>query len=162
VRDALAQIVRCQPHNFALAALDVALHEHKIGAGDLPEIFSHVPGKYRNLTLQVDARVDAGQETVLRRLVIDAGMACDIQVAITGVGRVDMLVEGCVVVEADSYAHHKSWEQRVRDLDRDRWLAEHGYLSLRVLYQDIMFHPESVIRAIRELVRICREGSRHS
>jgi very-short-patch-repair endonuclease len=162
VRDALAQIVRCQPRNFALAALDTALHEYKIGAGELPEIFSHVPAKYRGLIGQVDGRVDAGQETVLRRLILDAGLACEIQVTITGVGRVDTLVEGCVVVEADSKAHHRSWEQRVRDLNRDRWLAERGYLCLRVLYEDIMFDPDGVVRAIRELVHLCREGSRHA
>jgi very-short-patch-repair endonuclease len=161
-RDALAQIIHCQPRNFALAALDTALHEQKIREEDLHDIFAHVPEKYRHLRPHVDGRVDAGQETVLRGLVLEAGMACDIQVTITGVGRVDLLVEGCVVLEADSFAHHKSWEQRVRDLNRDRSLAERGYLTLRVLYEDIMFDPEGVIRAIRELVRICREGSLHA
>jgi very-short-patch-repair endonuclease len=158
-RDALAQIIRCQDPKFALAALDSALHEQKIESGDLPEIFANVPAKFGYLRAQIDARVDAGQETVLRRLVLEAGMSCEIQVSILGVGRVDMVVEKCVVIEADSRAHHNEWEQHVRDRTRDRLLAERQYVSLRVLYQDIMFDPEGVIRAIRELVDICRHGS---
>jgi very-short-patch-repair endonuclease len=158
-KDALAQIIRCQEPNFALAALDTALHEGKIESGDVPEVFANVPGKFQYLRTHIDARIDAGQETVLRRLVLDAGMTCEIQVSISGVGRVDMVVEKCVVVEADSRAHHKTWAEHIRDRTRDRLLAERQYVSLRVLYQDIMFDPEGVIRAIRELVEICRHGS---
>ncbi|MBB5642212.1 endonuclease domain-containing protein [Cryobacterium roopkundense] len=158
-RDALAQIIQCQEPRFALAALDTALHEQKIRAGDLDEIFAHVPEKYRALRSKIDARVDAGQESVLRDLFRFAGFRCDIQVSIDGVGRVDLLVEGCVVVEADSKSHHKSWEQQMRDRTRDRLLAARNYLTLRVLYQDIMFDPEGVLRAIRNLVDICRHGS---
>lgn len=158
-RDALAQIIRCQPRNFALAALDTALHERAIRSSDLAEIFRHVPDKHRDLRTLIDPRADAGQESVLRQLIRDAGLRCQIQVAIDGVGRVDIVVEGCVVVEADSRAHHKSWAQHVRDRTRDRLLAERGFPSLRVLYQDIFFDPAGVIRAIEELVRICRDGS---
>lgn len=162
VRDTLAQIIRCQEHNFALAALDTALHEQAIHQADLLEIFAHVPAQFQDLRRQVDERSEAGQETVLRRLILDAGMACEVQVTIIGVGRVDLLVEKCVAVEADSRGFHSSWEQRVKDINRDRLLSEHGYLHLRVPYQTIMFEPEAVIRAIRELVLIGRQGSRHA
>lgn len=161
-RDALAQIIRCQEHNFALAALDTALHDGVISHADLPGIFDHVPRMHRDLRPQIDARSEAGQETVLRRLVIDAGMECEIQVPVPGVGRIDVLVEGCVAVEADSRRFHSSWEQRVRDINRDRMLAERGYLPLRVLYQTIMFEPDAVIKAIRALVLISRQGSRRA
>ncbi|TFD81994.1 endonuclease domain-containing protein [Cryobacterium fucosi] len=158
-RDALSQLIQCQPGHFALAALDTALHEGRVFASEIEDIFANVPAKYRSLRGQIDARADAGQETVLRRLVLEAGFRCDIQVPIGGVGRVDLLVEGCVVVEADSYAHHKSWEQHIRDRTRDRILAQQGYVTLRVLYQDIMFDPAAVVSAIAALVRVCREGN---
>ena len=161
-RDALAQIIRCQERTFALASLDTALHEQVIGPADLPEIFAHVPAGYRDLWGQIDARSEAGQETVLRRLIMDAGLECEIQVMIPGIGRIDVLVEKCVAVEADSRRFHSSWEQRVSDINRDRLLAERGYLPLRLLYQNIMFEPEAVVRVIRELVLIARQGSRHA
>lgn len=158
-RDALAQIIQCQEPRFALAALDTALHEHKIWPSDLSEIFASVPAKHHELRTRIDARVDAGQESVLRDLICRAGFQCEIQVSIDGVGRVDLVVEGCVVVEADSFSHHRSWPEQVNDRTRDRLLAARHYLTLRVLYQDIMFDPEGVIAAIRELVTICRNGS---
>jgi very-short-patch-repair endonuclease len=158
-RDALAQIIRCQEPRFALAAIDTALHEHKIEPSALDHIFAHVPEKYRGLRSRIDARVDAGQESVVRDLIRSAGYSCDIQVHIDGVGRVDLLVEGCVVVEADSRSHHKAWEEHIRDRTRDRLLAALGYVTLRLLYQDIMFDPEGVLRALHNLVNICRHGS---
>jgi len=158
-RDAVAQIIQCQEPRFALAALDTALHERKILPADLAAIFAQVPAKYRDLRARIDARVDAGQETVLRDLLRRAGFRCDIQVTIPGVGRVDVLVEDCVVLEADSRLHHKEWAEHVRDRTRDRLLAARGYLTLRVLYQDIMFNPEGILQAVRELVDICRGGS---
>jgi very-short-patch-repair endonuclease len=156
VRDALVQIIRCQEPRFALAALDLALHERRIRPSDLDVIFTGVPFAHQGLRAQIDARSEAGQETVLRQLVLDAGLQCEIQVIIDGVGRVDFLVERRVVVEADSRGFHKEWEQHVRDRTRDLLLAERGYLSLRVLYQHIMFEPETVIDAISRLVDISR------
>ncbi|TFC05510.1 hypothetical protein E3O42_02795 [Cryobacterium adonitolivorans] len=158
VKDALVQIIRCQEPRFALAALDLALHERRIRPRDLDSIFARVPAEKQPLRLLIDARSESGQETVLRQLILDAGLRCEIQVSIDGVGRVDLLVEGCVVVEADSQAFHKEWEQHIRDRTRDLLLAERGYLSLRVLYQHTMFEPETVIAAIRRLVDISRAG----
>jgi very-short-patch-repair endonuclease len=159
VRDALVQIIRCQEPRFALAALDLALHERRIRHHDLAEIFAMVPAAQQSLRSRIDARSEAGQETVLREVILNAGLRCEIQVVIDGVGRVDTLVEGCVVVEADSQGFHKEWEQHVRDRSRDLLLAERGYVSLRVLYQHIMFEPETVVAAIRHLVEISRNGA---
>ena len=159
VKDALAQIIRCQEPRFALAALDLALHERRIQPRDLDTIFAVVPAARQGLREQIDTRSEAGQETVLRQVILDAGLRVEIQVSIADVGRVDLLVEGCVVVEADSRGFHKEWEQHVRDRTRDLLLAERGYLSLRVLYQHIMFEPETVVAAIRRLVDICHSGS---
>ncbi len=158
-RDALAQIIRCQKPPFALAALDTALHQRIIHREDLDDVFAHVPRAGQLLRSRIDARVDAGQETVLREIIRAGGLRCDIQVQIDGVGRVDTVVERCVIVEADSFAHHSSWESQVRDRERDRRAAMNGYVTLRLLYADIMFDPQGVIDAIRHLVEICRHGS---
>lgn len=158
-RDALVQIIKCQKQPFALAAVDTALHQGVIRARDLDEIFAHVPISGQILRSRIDARVDAGQESVLRDIIRSAGLRCEIQVSIAGVGRVDTVVEGCVIVEADSFAHHSSWKDQVRDRERDRIAATLGYVTLRVLYADIMFDPAGVIAAIRRLVSICRFGS---
>lgn len=150
--DALVQIFRCQHARFAVASLDSALHQGLISPIAVGEIFAALPEELQYLRLLVDARSDSGQETVLRFIVRGAGHDFEIQVHIDGVGRVDMVVEGCLVVEADSRQFHDGWEAHVRDRTRDCDLAMRGYMTVRVLYRDIMFHPERVVAAIAGLL----------
>lgn len=150
--DALVQIFRCQEPNFAVASLDNALHQGLIPAGSVHTIFGALPDSLQYLRPLIDPRSEAGQETVLRLIVRAAGLECEIQVTIDGVGRVDMLVEGCVVVEADSRRFHEGWPAQARDRGRDRDLAVREYMSYRALYRDIMFFPERVIAAIYGLL----------
>jgi very-short-patch-repair endonuclease len=155
--DALAQVLRCQEPRFALASLDSALHQRKLPSAAVSEIFAAVPLDLQYLRRLIDARSDAGQESVLRFIVGQAGYAFEIQVSIHGVGRIDMIVEGCIAVEADSRQFHDGWEAHARDRTRDCDLAMLGFLPLRVLYRDIMFHPERVLAAIAGLL----DASRH-
>ena len=155
--DALAQIVRCQEPKFALASLDSALHQGLASPMEISEVFAALPRDIQYLRRLVDPRSDAGQESVLRFIVGQAGYAFEIQVSIHGVGRVDMVVEGCIAVEADSRQFHDGWGAHARDRTRDCDLAALGYLTLRVLYRDIMFHPERVLAAIAGLL----DASRH-
>lgn len=152
LKDALVQILRCQDPRFAIASLDNALHQGLILPDVVPEIFAALPRELQYLRSHVDARSDAGQETVLRFIVREAGYEFDFQVEVGGVGRIDMIVEGCIAVEADSRQFHDGWEAHVRDTTRDCDLAILGYVSLRVLYRDIIYHPERVIAAIAGLL----------
>lgn len=155
--DALVQILRCQEPRFALASLDSALHQGLLPPGAIREIFAELPRETQYLQSLVDARSEAGQETVLRFIVGRAGYEFQIQVRIRGIGRIDMIVEGCIAVEADSRQFHDGWDAHARDRTRDCELAMLGYLTLRVLYRDIMFHPERVLAAIAGLL----DASRH-
>lgn len=150
--DALVQIVRCQSPRFALASLDNALHLNLIPRSALTLIFAAVPSELHYLRTLIDARSESGQETVLRFIVRAAGYDFDIQVSIDGVGRVDMVIEGCLVVEADSRKFHEGWAAQVRDRTRDCDLAAAQYMSYRALYRDIMFNPERVLAAIAGLL----------
>ncbi|TFC49415.1 DUF559 domain-containing protein [Cryobacterium sp. TMT1-21] len=150
--DSLVQIFRCQQPRSAIASLDNALHQRQTTSQDVTAIFAALPGDLQYLRPLIDARSESGQETLLRFVVREAGFDFDIQVEISGVGRVDMVVEGRIVVEADSRQHHDGWEAHVRDRSRDRVLAALGYLSLRVLYRDIVHHPERIVAAITGLL----------
>lgn len=152
LRDALAQIIRCQSAPHAVAALDGAMRAGLIDGDALAAIFAHMPQRFAQLQGKVDARSESGQESVLRMIVEAMGLDYEIQVRIDGVGRVDMVIAGVLVVEADSRAHHKEWEQHVRDRTRDRLLAARGFLTLRLLYRDIMYDAEGVKAAIRGLL----------
>jgi len=150
--DALAQTVCCQHPWQALASIDNALHLGLIGDFDLGTIFDRVPVKYRYLRSLVDAKAEAGQETVLRMIVRDRGFSYVLQPTFERVGRADILVEDCLILEADSRAHHDGWEKHVVDRERDLQFARLGYPSLRPAYQHTMHHPQLVGEAIAGLV----------
>ena len=113
--DALVQIVRCQEPRFALASLDNALHQRLIRLKAVAGIFAVLPGDIQYLRPLIDSRSESGQETVLRFVVQQGGFDFAIQVTIDGVGRVDMVVEGCIVVEADCRRFHEGREAQARD-----------------------------------------------
>lgn len=150
--DALAHLVRCQPVRFAVAALDSAIHLGLISSADLDEVFARVPERFQHVRSLVDGRSEAGQETVLRLIMQDAGLHVDIQVAVRGVGRIDMIVEGVLALEADSRLAHDGWERHVADRWRDLQLAQRHFMCLRPAYQHTMSHPKDVLAAARGLL----------
>ncbi|TFC92123.1 MULTISPECIES: DUF559 domain-containing protein [Cryobacterium] len=146
--DALVQGFRCQESSFAIASLENALHQKLLAAHAVAQVFAALPAEFQRLRPLIDSRSESGQESVLRLVFLGAGFHVEIQVEIGGVGRVDMIVEGRIVVEADSRQFHEGWEAQARDRTRDCDLAMLGYLSLRVLYRDIIHNPERVIAAV--------------
>ena len=150
--DALVQVFRCQEPRFAIASLDNALYKRLLAEQAVAQIFAALPAELQSLRPLIDCRSESGQETVLRLVITGAGFDVEIQVEIGGVGRVDMIVEGRIAVEADSRQFHDGWEAHARDRTRDCDLAMRGYLTLRVLYRDIIHHPERVIAAITGLL----------
>ncbi len=151
--DALAQAIRCQSPWHAVASLDSALHQGLIDDSDLGDIFRSIPKKYSRLRPLIDVRAEAGQETVLRLAFRAAGLSVELQVTFPGVGRVDLLVEGRLVVEADSRTAHEGWDLHVRDRNRDIDLARLGLMSLRPGYRRTMFATADVVEAARALLR---------
>lgn len=76
----------------------------------------------------------------------------EIQARVRGVGRVDFLVNGWLLVECDSRAFHSDWLQHREDRRRDRAAAEAGYATFRVMAEDILYRPEAVTAALRGLL----------
>jgi very-short-patch-repair endonuclease len=69
-----------------------------------------------------------------------------------GIGRVDLLVDGWLVLECDSREYHNSWQQQVADRNRDLALADRGYVTLRLTAAQIMYRPDEVLAAIKGLL----------
>lgn len=151
VIDALAQSTGCQPARAAVATLDSALNKGLITRADLAEIFSRVPARRRVLEGLVDGRAESGPETFVRLMALALGFRVDLQVRVPGVGRVDLLLDGWLVVECDSEGFHSGWLSQKRDRRRDLLLARLGYASLRPVAEDILWNPEIVVAALRGL-----------
>lgn len=142
--DAVVQAVQCQEPRAALATLDSAVHEGVLRADELDELFRALPSKHQALRPLVDGRAESGPETLMRLILRTLGCVFDLQVRIVGVGRVDFVVDGWLIVECDSEAHHATWEQQKEDHRRDQAAAAAGYAVHRVIAEDIMWRPDSV------------------
>ncbi|WP_162722455.1 type IV toxin-antitoxin system AbiEi family antitoxin domain-containing protein [Microbacterium sp. PM5] len=151
--DALAHSVLCQPPRHAIATLDSALNRGAIVRSDLDRIFDVLPRKYGALRPLVDGRSQAGSETLVRLMVRATGAHAEPQVFFPGVGWVDLLVEGWLVIECDSRQFHSDWRQQVKDRDRDLALAAQGCVVLRVTAAQVFLRPQDVQAAIRALLR---------
>lgn len=150
--DALTHAVRCQPPRGAVATLDSALHNGLIGRAELAAVFARLPARFDVLRSLVDERAESGPETLVRLLARQLGCDVRLQVLFEGVGRVDLLLDGWLVVECDSRAFHADWEQQVKDRKRDLALAALGYSTLRVTAAAIMYRSDEVLAALRGLL----------
>ncbi len=77
-----------------------------------------------------------------------------------GVGRVDMVVDGWLVIECDSREFHQGWKAQLEDRRRDLALAALGYTTIRPAAEDILYWPEVVVAAIVGLLRTAPTGIR--
>lgn len=149
--EAIAQAIRCQQPRFAVATLDSAWHLGVVDA-ELSEVFALLPARYAVLRPHLDRRAESGPESIARILFRRRGFDVEVQRVIPGVGRVDLVVDGWLIVECDSRAHHSGVAQQVADRRRDLEAAAQGYATLRILAEDILYRPERVLRAVDGLV----------
>lgn len=152
VVDALAQAVLCQLPRHAIASIDSALNKGLITRDDLSDVFRALPARFAALRPLVDGRAQSGPESLMRLMLLSLGCHVDLQVRFPGVGYVDLVVDGWLVVECDSKEFHSSWKQQVKDRRRDAALAALGYATLRVTAEDILYNPERVLAAAKGLV----------
>lgn len=151
--DAIVHSVLCQEPRAAVATVDSALHLRLITLVQLADVFALLPAKYGVLRPLVDGRAESGPESLMRLILRSLGCSVEVQVKIAGVGRVDLVVDGWLVIECDSKAFHSGWEKQQADRTRDQLLAALGYTSLRPTADDILHRSEQVIAAVRGLLR---------
>jgi len=156
--DAVSHSIRCQEARFAVATLDSAIHLGVLAVDQLDEVFAAVPARFRVIRPLIDSRAEAGTETLVRLMLRRWSCNVELQVGIDGVGRVDLVVNGWLVVECDSKQFHSDWDQQRADYRRDRALAALGFTVLRLTAQDILYRPEEVASALRGLIFANRRG----
>ena len=135
----LERVLVCMPLKVSLPMLDAARNRglYDISTLAMPSTGSRLPHLREALSLSSD-RARSILETVARLQLIDMGLTPQVGVWIEGVGEVDMIILGFIVIEVDGWAFHSSKEQREKDLKRDRELLRRGYVVLRFTYDDVM------------------------
>lgn len=152
--DAVAQSVRCQQPRAALATLDSLLHHGVMTEAMLADVFASLPGRYLPLRALVDSSAASGPETFMRLILRALGLQFQTQVELPGVGFVDFVVEGWLIIECDSKEFHEGWDKQVEDRRRDTAAAALGYVTLRPLATDIMGDAERVRSTLAEVIAV--------
>lgn len=163
LKEALAQACRCLSPRDAVATLDNAWHHGLIDEADLADIFARLPRRFRGLRQLLDRRSESGAETLMRLLLRGLGCHVEVQVEIAGVGRVDLVVDGWLIVECDSKAYHEGWAAQRRDRRRDLAAAALGYTTVRPLAEDIYYRYDDVLAAMKAIIAHAHlQNSTHS
>ncbi|GAB3537192.1 hypothetical protein GCM10027403_20640 [Arthrobacter tecti] len=105
-------------------------------------------GQARAALELVSGCAESAIEVVARVMFRGAGYFVETQVRIDGVGRVDFVLEGFLVVEVDGDEFHSTREARNRDRRRNNELIARGYLYLRFGYGDVMFRRDDVLEQV--------------
>ncbi len=152
IADALAQAVRCESARAAVATVDSILHLGLMTMVELQDLFRLLPRRYAPVLALADATAESGPETYMRLILRQLGLRYRTQVMIPTVGRVDFLVEGWLIIECDSRAHHEGWAKQRSDRRRDLAAAARGLTTLRPLAEDLLFDSARVVSAVRGIV----------
>lgn len=147
--DVAGQCVRPLRH---LMMVDAALTRGMIEPRQLDDFSASHPARCAFLREYSLVGAESPLETLARFHMVRAGLNVQPQYMVLGVGRVDLLVEGCVAVELDGREFHLTPKSFEEDRRRDRVLALEGIPVLRFTYVDLMTDPAAVVDQVRALV----------
>ena len=144
--ETVAHLVTCLDPEHAVAALDSFLHSDPARSKQLEAWLTSLPAHVLALLASRSALCESFLETIGRIRLERAGIDGEHQVEIPGVGRVDLVLDGRIVIEWDGSQHESSHEE---DCRRDALLTAMGYHVLRFGYRLVMDEWHIVIAAIR-------------
>jgi len=149
--DCAAQALRCLPPMAALVIVDSALAARRVTVAELyARLGTKGSAAARILLSLADASSDSPLETIARVLLRVHGLDVQMQVYLDGVGRVDLLVEGVLVVELDGFEHHSDRAHYRNDRRRANALTCMGLRLVRFTYEDVVHRPTWVVACVFE------------
>ncbi|MGW9158542.1 MULTISPECIES: endonuclease domain-containing protein [unclassified Microbacterium] len=153
VETALLHLRRCAGDEAFFAAYESAWRLGALTSAGRSRIRAALPRTARWLIDLARSDADSGLESLLRLRLHLLGLRLDCQITIDGVGRVDFVVAGRLILEADGEENHGSSSHRHRDRARDAMASRLGYETLRFDYAQIVHDWPSVKAAIGGALR---------
>lgn len=108
----------------------------------------------RTVARLAEGRAESVIETCIRLILVDLGVTFTLQQRIRDVGRVDLVVDGWLVIEADGFAFHSDREAYRNDRRRATALARDGWTLLRFTYEDAVHAPERVAAIVSDVIAV--------
>ncbi|WP_062292696.1 DUF559 domain-containing protein [Demequina phytophila] len=140
----------CHDRMAQIVAIDAALRLGKLTPARI-EAFTHTDrDRLRWLLAHCDGLSQSILETIARVTLVAAGFRVVSQAKVPGIGHVDLLVEGRVIVELDGKEHHDkpgAWEEDIR---RNNAAAAAGLHDLHFTYATVMYDRPAMVRMVRQ------------
>ncbi|MFD5276444.1 endonuclease domain-containing protein [Pseudarthrobacter sp. NPDC058362] len=151
--DVLLHGLRCLPGVEAAVMTESAVRQ---GVTTLPYLRARLPGNRngaaRKVLDLVDGTADSAIEVVARLIFRSEGIYTETQVELEGIGIVDFLLEGFLIVEIDGSTHLEP-RQVKKDRKRNNAGTLNGYAVLRYGYAEVVYHPERIISEVWQVLR---------
>lgn len=157
LEEVLIHVYRCGGDEAFFAALESALVQRKLTRAARRRIRGRLPARAHWLVDLARSDADSGLESLLRLRLHLRGITLDCQVSIAGVGRVDFVLDGRLILEADGKENHDGPAHRHRDRVRDAAASALGYETLRFDYAQIVHAWPTVEAAVVAAVVRLRE-----
>ena len=157
VRRTVRDCARVMPLLPGVVLLDGVVRDERLAMATLHAMASTASGRgsaaLRRAVAYVDAMAGSRLETVMRLLLeLLPGITWETQVWIPGIGPVDFLVNGWLVLEPDGFEFHSNRAHYRRDRRRGNGLAERSFVQLRFTYEDLMYRRSAVLRQISRVL----------
>lgn len=155
--DALLAVLRSTSRNVAVACCGAALHRRLVSERSLDAVFARAPRRVQGWRTLVSPYDESHGETDFRLWMSDAGLSCEQQVEIDGVGRLDFRVAPHTYVEIDGGQHDPAWSggtasSWANDLERAAALAIRGDRVLHFGYRQLNTAWPTVLAAIERAI----------
>jgi very-short-patch-repair endonuclease len=151
--DVLIHCLRCLPAVEAAVMVESAARQGVTTLGYLRE---RLPGRRngaaRRVLDLVDGTADSAIEVVARILFRSEGIHTETQVELPGIGIVDFLLEGFLIVEVDGGSHLEP-RQVKKDRVRNNASTLTGYSVLRYGYAEVVYNPQRIIDEVWQVLR---------
>ncbi|WP_422936411.1 DUF559 domain-containing protein [Sinomonas sp. P47F7] len=154
VEDVVFHALRCLPVNGAVPLVASAVRAHGLRIELLEEdLLARKSGQALATLRRADPRVESlpEAETLLLLVEIARELGVDVepQAFVPGVGRVDFLIAGFLIVEIDGVAYHRDRASVRRDRSRNNAATLLGYLCLRYVPETVWREPERIVAEVR-------------
>ncbi|WP_144877111.1 DUF559 domain-containing protein [Microbacterium sp. 1.5R] len=148
LESALVHYLRCAGDEAFFAAYESALRLGLLSSAARTRIRESLPATSRWLIDLARSDADSGLESLLRFRLHVIGIGLDCQVMINGVGRVDFVLAGLVILETDGKENHEGMTNRHKDHVRDAAASALGFETLRFDYAQVVYDWPTVQAAI--------------
>lgn len=147
VTDALRCFATREPAEQVAAVIESAVHEHRLSRTEAHAFVTTLPRRLLPLARKLNFLAESGLETIARLRLEDRGIRGTQQQWIAQ-DRVDLVIDGWLVIEWDGDA----WHDPARDRIRTNRLIRAGYRVLRFGYFDVIVRWEETLATILELL----------